>query len=125
MKIESEHRWAQKIVKKWAAENLMADVPAVNFVEEDEPPEGLSVAYYGDNVITLRKKSWRSMDTFGKIWVLGHEFIHWLQDKRNPEILNRTCEQEANKLGKELARKQIARWGDRPKLPLQLELPLE
>ena len=134
-KIESEVTWAQQIVDKWAKEMLMTNAPRVWIIEEeyvtdqDENDEddkllkNVPTVAYGGGYIAINKQFWLSKETSFKLWILGHEFIHWLQDIS--EIKRLESEREADKLGKELARKQIKQWGHQPRLPIQLELPLE
>lgn len=136
-KIESEVTWAQQIVDKWAKEMLMTNAPRVWIIEEeyvtdqDENDEddkllkNAPAATYGGGYIGINKHFWLSKETLFKLWILGHEFIHWLQDIRSSDTKESAVEREAYKLGLELARRQIAQWRRRPKLPLQLELPLE
>ena len=120
-----ECKWAQRIVNRWAKGMLMPTVPIVAFVDTEEEAQHDGIAGYGEGCISLKLSEWNCRDNFWKLFILGHEFIHWLQDIRSSDTKESAAEREAYKLGLELARRQIAQWRRRPKLPLQLELPLE
>lgn len=98
---------------------LMGGAPQIGFFEDEDD----CAAYYCDGSISINNHKWHSRDIFGKLFVLGHEFIHWLQEKAGTN--SGAYEEEADKLGNELARKEIIRGHQRRKFPVQLELPLD
>ncbi len=110
---------------------LMPTVPIVVFVDivpfgdAEEEAQHDVIAGYSGGYIYLTPIEWHCRDTFWKLFILGHEFVHWLQDKRSSDTKERAVEREAYELGLQQARRQIAQWRHRPKLPLQLELPLK
>jgi len=118
-----ECRWAQRIIDRWARDMLIPDHPIVTLFNDEDESKDESVAGYGKGYIFLNPDKWRGKDNFWKLFILGHEFIHWLQDIRDIKLPS--YEQEAYKLGLGLARKEIKRWGRKLRLPIQLELPLE